>query len=143
MLTLRAGESSLVLAPEAGGGIVGWVLGSMPLLRRPSPDAVVSGDARGFGCFPLLPFCNRIAQARFVWEGRTYEIARNFGDSPHAIHGLGWQSRWELEKVAAGSATLSLRHEARGDAARRWPFAFEARQEVVLRANELSVTLRV
>ena len=48
MLTLRSGEASLVLAPEIGGAIVGWTFGTVPLLRRPAPDAIVSGNAVGW-----------------------------------------------------------------------------------------------
>ena len=50
MLTLRSGEASLVLAPETGGAIVGRTFGTVPLLRRPAPDAIVSGNVRGLAC---------------------------------------------------------------------------------------------
>jgi aldose 1-epimerase len=141
MLTLRAGESSLVLAPEIGGAIVGWTLGSVPLMRRPQPDAIISGDVRGLACFPLVPFSNRIAYARFHWDRVDYALNRNFGDHPHAIHGVGWQRAWTVDAVGPASATLTLRHDATGEQARSWPFAFSAEQRFTLTADALHVVL--
>lgn len=141
MLTLQAGESSLVLAPEIGGAIVGWTFGNIPLLRRPMPDAIVPGNVRGLGCFPLVPFSNRIAWGRFRWDVSDYTPERNFGDHPHTIHGIGWQSAWGVASVSATSASLTLRHEATGAQARHWPFAFAAEQCFTLARDALHVTL--
>jgi aldose 1-epimerase len=143
MLTLQAGDSSLVLAPEIGGAIVGWSLGAIPLLRRASGDAIVPGDVHGMGCFPLVPFSNRIAWGRFRWQGGDYTIERNFGDHPHAIHGIGWQSRWTVAAASRNSATLVLAHGAEAEAARRWPFAFEAEQSFTLLPDRLRVSLAI
>ena len=60
MLTLTSGESSIVVAPEHGGGIIGWMLGRTPLLRRALPQATVGANRHTMGCFALLPYCNRI-----------------------------------------------------------------------------------
>ena len=141
MLTLRSGESSLVLAPEIGGAIVGWTFGAVPLLRRPSPDAIVSGNVRGLACFPLVPFSNRIAYGRFHWDGTDHLLDRNFGDHPHTIHGVGWQRAWEVAAVGPASATLTLRHDAAGEQVRAWPFAFAAEQRFMLTPDALHVAL--
>ena len=141
MLTLRSGESSLVLAPEIGGAIVGWTFGTVPLLRRPSPDAIVSGNVRGLACFPLVPYSNRIAYGRFHWDGTDHLMDRNFGDHPHAIHGIGWQRAWEVAAVGPASATLTLRHDAAGEQVRAWPFAFAAEQRFMLTPDALHVAL--
>lgn len=141
MLTLQSGDSSLVLAPEVGGAIVGWTLGAAALLRRPLPDAIVAGNVRGLGCFPLVPFSNRIANGRFRWDGTEYLLDRNFGDHPHTIHGVGWQRPWQVASVGPASATLMLHHDARGAEARGWPFPFAAEQRFTLTENALSVAL--
>jgi len=107
MLTLQAGDSSLVLAPEIGGSIVGWSFGAIPLLRRPEPDAIVQGNVRGLGCFPLIPFSNRIDGARFHWNGTEHILERNFGDNPHCIHGIGWQNPWDVASVSAALSAVS------------------------------------
>ena len=141
MLTLHAGESSLVLAPEIGGAIVGWTFGTVPLLRRPHPNAIVQGSIHGLACFPLIPFSNRIAWGKFRWDGSDHIMARNLGDHPHTIHGVGWQSTWQVATVSATTAVMTLRHDAAGEQAHRWPFAFAAEQHFTLSRDALSVVL--
>jgi len=143
MLTLQADDSSLVLAPEIGGAIVGWRLGAVPLMRLPAPDAIIAGNVRGLACFPLVPFSNRIANGRFNWEDAPYTLDRNFGDHPHTIHGVGWKRAWEVAEAGASFATLTLRHDASGDQARAWPFAFEAEQRFILAPDALQLALSV
>lgn len=143
MLTLQAGDASLVLAPEIGGAIVGWTLGGTQLLRNSSPDAIVHRDVHGMACFPLVPFSNRIACGQFHWAGRDHALDRNLGDHPHAIHGVGWQAAWQVAAVSPDAATLTLTHHAIGEQVRHWPFAFEAEQRFALAADSMSVTLSI
>ena len=131
MIRLRAGDSSLALAPDNGGAILGWTLGDIPLMQA---------DARGKACFPLVPYANRIAHGRFMWEGRAYQLARNFGDHPHSIHGIGWQRPWVVEVVSETQATLSLVHDGSGDG---WPFAFAAEQRLTLSPDALRIDISV
>ncbi len=79
MLTLRAGSNAVVVAPGDGAGVVGWMAGRTPILRRAVPGAVVSGNPQVMGWIPLLPYCNRIANgcARF-WRGRDRYSACEF-----------------------------------------------------------------
>jgi aldose 1-epimerase len=141
MLHLREGEASVVVTPEYGGAILGWMDGRTPVLRRPVPDAILRGDVRGFGCFPLVPFCNRIAFGRFDWQGQTYALDRNFGDHPHAIHGVGWQRPWTVREVSDQSAVLTLRHDATGDQGRAWPFPFDAELAYTLSYAQLRIAM--
>ena len=141
MLKLQSGESSVVLAPEIGGAIIGWTIGATPLLRRPQPDAILSGDVRGMACFPLVPYSNRIAHGRFHWAGDDHVLARNFGDHSHTIHGIGWQRAWQVTAADATSATLTLQHDATDGQAQSWPFAFAAKQRFMLNADALDVVL--
>jgi aldose 1-epimerase len=74
--------------------------------------------------------------------GRHGPLAdRNFGDHPHAIHGIGWQHAWEVAAVGPASATLTLRHDATGEQVRAWPFAFAAEQRFMLTPAALHVAL--
>lgn len=137
MLTLTAGDSSLVLVPEHGGGILGWLHGRTPVLRHADSRAVIPGNVRELGCFPLVPYSNRIAEGRFTFAGRPCQLALNFGDHPHSIHGIGWQRAWQVTQAAGDAATLSLRHAPDPD----WPFAFTARQRFQLTPAALHVAL--
>src|SRR4051812_30372193 len=137
MLTLSAGASSLVVAPEYGAGLTGWICGRAALLRRALPEASALGDSHAMALYPLLPYCNRVGQARFAWQGRECQIARNFGDSPHAIHGIGWQRPWTVAEAGPEAATLLLDHCPDPS----WPFAFQAELTYSLSASGLTITL--
>jgi aldose 1-epimerase len=139
MLSLTAGDSSIVVAPETGAGITGWMLGRTALTRRALPEATSGGDSHAMALFPLLPYGNRIGSARFAWRGEEYRLARNFGDSPHAIHGIGWQRAWTVARVSPSAVTLVLEH--RPDSS--WPFAFAAEVRYSLSASGLDIAMRL
>ncbi|MFL5257391.1 MAG: aldose 1-epimerase [Rhodopila sp.] len=139
MLTLRAGSNAIVVAPESGAGVVGWLHGGTAMLRRAVPGAVVAGDPNVMGWFPLVPYANRIAGGRFVWRGHEHRLLPNFGDSANTIHGIGWQRPWRVERAAGTEAVLRLDHQA--DAA--WPFAFTAGIIYAVTDKDVTVTMRL
>lgn len=136
MLTLTEGKSSIVVVPEYGAGLLGWLHGGTAVLRRALPQAAM-GDFHALSCFPLLPYANRIAGGRFTWDGHDHILTRNFGDRPHTIHGIGRQRAWTVAHVHPNAVSLELTHEA--DAA--WPFAFLATMAYTLNGPTLSVDL--
>jgi aldose 1-epimerase len=143
MLRLARGQDSLVIAPEAGASVIGWTRGGRHLFRRPSPESVLNGTPGAMGCFPLVPYCNRIARRHFAWRGVSHELAANFGDHPHAIHGVGWRRPWAIDAVASDSVTLSLRSDATGPEALAWPFAFSAQLVYELTGRGLGIHIEV
>lgn len=132
-LTLRAGALSLDLAPAIGGSIARFRLGDQELLR---PAAEGASDAGDMGCFPLVPFSNRIRGGRFQCEGREVVLSPNLPGDPSPLHGQGWRAAWRVEEASATAATLAFTHEP-GE----WPWAYEARQVFALDEQGLSVTL--
>jgi aldose 1-epimerase len=135
MIELKAGSLRCELAPELGGCIAGLWLGETPVLR--STPAAQLENGRKSGCYPLVPFSNRIGQASLVWQGTQHPLIRNNGDEPHAIHGVGWQRPWSVLESDEHSAMLAYEH--RSDAA--WPFAFDCSQNFRLRPNGLEMVL--
>lgn len=129
MLNLRAGASSLQLVPEHGGAIFDWRFAHRPVLQA----------VRGVGCFPLVPYANRIAFGKFKSQGMAHQVPLNFGDHRHSIHGLGWQRRWAMEGSGANDARLSLTHDGFG----AWPYRFTAEQYFVLRPDSLTIEIRM
>ncbi|RYY42654.1 MAG: hypothetical protein EOP59_09540, partial [Sphingomonadales bacterium] len=136
-LTLIAGAARAAVAPALGGALTGWTVDGAPMLRTASAEAIAARDPLGMASFPLVPFSNRIADARFEWAGEHHAIAPNFAPEPHAIHGIGWTSAWEVREARDDRVVLTLDHA--GDA--RWPFAFAAEQIVALTPDTLTVTL--
>ena len=93
LLELRAGPSVLVVSPETGGLITRYASdhagGTIEWLRPALPDAVDVGSAGDTSCFPMVPFSNRIREARFHFRGRLIQLPQNFFPEPHAIMGMG------------------------------------------------------
>ena len=114
------------IAPELGCAITGFYWRERPILRPTPESALAAANVRAVSCYPLVPYANRIADARLSFAGREYVLARNFGDHPHAIHGVGWQRAWYVQEATSHRARLLLVHDARGVNATAWPWAFDA-----------------
>jgi aldose 1-epimerase len=136
-LSLRSGDLSCDIVPGLGAAIAGLWLGDVPVLRS-TPGAALA-TVRESGCYPLVPFSNRIAHASLQWDGTSHPLVRNFPPEPHAIHGVGWQRPWEVLEATADFALLSFEH--RPDAT--WPFAFDTSQALRLGPDALELTLSV
>jgi aldose 1-epimerase len=147
LLQLHAGDGDVAIAPAVGGAIASFALGGVDVLRPTPAAAMAERNVRAFACYPLVPYSNRIADATLRHAGRDYPLARNFGDHPHAIHGVGWQVAWDVVAAGANSALLTHDHQATGATAQAWPFPFRATQRFALSAAGdaalLSVTLTV
>ena len=93
---------------------------------------------RGFACYPLVPWSNRIANATLsLRDGTRFALTRNFGDHPHAIHGVGWQHAWNVARATSVSTLLAFDHGLRI----AWPFAFHAEQAFGLHADSRAAIL--
>ena len=132
---LHAGALRLALRPDLGGCIAGLWHRDTPILRSVEPAAL--GASRPSGCYPLVPYSNRLAYRKFRWKGADYTTAPNFGDSPHSVHGIGWLRPWEMVSSSALEVVLRLRHNGDAD----WPFAFEAIQYFTLSPQSMSVQM--
>lgn len=118
------------VAPDLGGAIVAFTLRGHPVLR-PTPDhALAARDVRRSSCYPLVPWSNRIRDARLAFAGREHVLTRNFGPHPHAIHGVGWQREWRVDDVSTRSVRLTFTHDE--TAAASWPWPVRATQTYVL-----------
>jgi aldose 1-epimerase len=130
-VSLQAGSLRAELRADLGASLAGLWWHNEPLLRS-TPAEQLQGP-RQSACFVLLPYSNRIGHCAFEWEGQPHKTRPNFEDHPHSLHGVGWQRPWTVVAQDAHSAELALRHEPDGD----WPFAFEARQHISLKPDEL------
>ncbi|MCP5270576.1 MAG: aldose 1-epimerase [Burkholderiaceae bacterium] len=137
ILELTRGPLRLALRPDLGGCIAGLWFDGLPVLRSTEPAALER--SRLSGCYPLLPYSNRLGYRRFRWHGREYTTQPNFDDNPHSVHGIGWQRAWTVESARADDAVLVLQHAGDAD----WPFAFTARQAVSLTEEGLSLGLSI
>ncbi len=133
---LHAGALRLALRPDLGGSIAGLWHRDTAVLRSSDPARLAG--ARTSGCYPLVPYSNRLAYRRFRWKGHDYTTAPNFDANPHSVHGVGWLRAWELTASSAVDVVLRYRHEA--DA--HWPFPFEVSQHFNLSPSGLRVQMQ-
>ena len=134
-LHLSNGPLRCDIRPDLGGCLAGLWWGDVPVLRSTAGPALTS--ARLAGSYPLVPFSNRLAQAKLVWAGTSHPLVQNNAAEPHAIHGVGWQRPWQVLDESDQFALLSYQHKA--DAA--WPFAFDTSQAFRLSESGLEITL--
>lgn len=136
MITLAAGETTLVVVPELGATVQRFRVGAADVLRVGRPDL---RDPLEMSSFALVPWCNRIERGRFDWEGRLVDV----GGTPlvgeeHGLHGHGWLWKWEVSDGGDDRVVLEYLHPAG-----RWPWRYRARQEFQLEDRRLTVTLSV
>ena len=124
------------LRPDAGAAFASLTHDGVEVLRA-LPDGI--DDPLASGCFPLVPYCNRIADARFAWDGRTVQLPRNFPPEDNSLHGFGWQTAWAVEQENESSCALV--HEYTGGEG--WPWPYRARQKVRLGADGLKLWLDI
>ncbi|MBP2314362.1 aldose 1-epimerase [Azospirillum soli] len=142
IVTISAGSLTLDVAPEIGGSIARFAgrQGDQTIdwLRPATEEALVRRDPLGMASFPLIPYCNRIRDGRFTFDGTAVHLPQNYAHSRHAIHGDAWQNPWTVVERAADAVTLAYEH--RPDA---WPWAYAARQTYALAPDGLTVRMAV
>ncbi|HEX7761066.1 MAG TPA: aldose 1-epimerase [Caulobacteraceae bacterium] len=135
MIRLQRGAASTEIAPELGGAVMRLQIASHDILR-PAPAGAT--DVLQSGCFALAPYCNRIRDGRFAFQGEAVRLAPNMGDHPHPLHGDGWRSAWAVDTLGEAAASLTVDH-APGE----WPWAWRARQAFTLRDDGLRIDLEL
>ena len=141
---LRAGDLAAEVVPEIGGSLasfysVGEGGASRHWLRPVSAEAATTPPALAMASFPLVPWCNRIRDGRFEWNGQTVQLAPNVPGSPHTLHGLGWQRCWEVEVSNEYSIDLLLNESGQG----AWPFPFFCRMRYALDHAALEIVMEL
>jgi aldose 1-epimerase len=134
---LQSGGLVCSLRPDMGGCIEGLWWRGQPVLR--SSEAGSLRNVRLSAGYPLIPFSNRVAHAKLVWNGTSHPLVKNFDGEEHSIHGVGWLRAWQVLEQTQDFCMLSLEHAA--DSA--WPFAFNASQTFRLHGNALEMTMSV
>lgn len=132
-IELSADDYRLAIRPSLGGAITRFEWRGWPVFRPMAGSTILD-----VGCFPMVPFVNRIAHGRFTFGGESIRLSPNFPGEPHPhpLHGDGWLSDWRVERLDAGSLRLIL-DRPRGD----WPWAYTAWQSFDLSPTGLTIEL--
>ena len=94
-VTLQDRLTRVVVAPELGGSLVSWTtLNDERALLRPATLPATS--PRQLGCYPLVPWSNRVASGGFDTPEGWMALPANTEGSPLAVHGSAWQQEWDI-----------------------------------------------
>lgn len=124
-ITLTAGDAEVDVLPGNGGRVGGLRVGGIELLRQ----------GERFGCFPMVPWCGRIRDGRFLDGAVVRQMPLNA--PPNAIHGTARDGAWSVARVADGEAVITY------DLVEPWPYPGRVTQVVALTPNSLSLTMSV
>ena len=89
MIELVVGDALMTVHPDEGGRIGALRVRGHELLNDDPSAAPFT-----WGCYPMVPWAGRVRRGRFAFDGHHYQMPANM--PPHAIHGTGFTSRWEV-----------------------------------------------
>ncbi|MGW4300527.1 aldose epimerase family protein [Streptomyces sp. NPDC004376] len=124
-IVLTAGDAEVVVRPGKGGRVAGLKVGGTELLRQ----------GERFGCFPMVPWCGRIRDGRFLDGGVVRQMPLN--SPPHAIHGTTRDGAWRTARVSADEAVLTF------ELTDPWPHPGKVTQIVSVGEDSLTLTMSV
>jgi len=135
IIELCSGNAVVRVAPQLGAAITSFAFRGQPVLRETTDPISEALNVRATACYPLVPYSNRIRDARLRFRGADYTLARNFGTHPNSIHGVGWQRAWSIADVHRHRLQVTLDHVADAAGAAAWPWPFRATQTFELVGN--------
>ena len=143
-ITLELETLKLVLNPAIGASIVSLEIKDQlgawaPVLRTMPAHGTSAFDA---GSFVMLPWTNRIKDARFTFNAQTYALRSNFPDHS-AIHGLACNLPWTIADRSPITARLVFDSRAFDPESINSPFAFGAIQRFEIGPQCVEIDLSV
>jgi len=133
VIQLSVGDTTAIVAPEHGGRLANIMHRGVELLVGPehAADGVFS-----WGCYPMVPWCGRIANGRFLWNGRDIRLDCN--DGTHALHGTTFDTRWRIVDVTDDVVIMKSALTSKG-----WPFSGIVTHSVSVVDGGVHMTLEV
>lgn len=141
-LQLRHGAWQVDLQPSRGGSCsaLRWQPpGQAAPLELLRPQSAASDEVLHSACFALLPYSNRLFDARLIAPDGVFGLPRNLARMPVPVHGLGWRTPWRV--IGQGADHVQLGYDHAGDP--HWPFAHGAVQAIRLDGDAVEFELRV
>ncbi|WP_293910120.1 aldose 1-epimerase [Deinococcus sp.] len=137
--TVQNESWTLTVLPELGASILNLQAASgRPVMRPVDPASVTASSASA--SFALLPYSNRIREARFEFGGRAVQLRP--GPGGHNVqHGDVRNRPWQVTQSA--ETALSCAFDSRNFGDINWPWAFTAQLDYRLHGPhfDIAVTL--
>jgi aldose 1-epimerase len=146
LIELCAGNRRALVAPHVGGALAAFYdiepdAAKLHWLRPASVAALAARDPLGMSSFPLLPYCNRLRDARFTFQGQEIDLCADGNPYAHALHGHAWRRPWRVGVLTESTVELRFAHEPCDVPGYRWPFRYEASQRIELTEEGLFVSM--
>jgi aldose 1-epimerase len=138
-VTLEDGHWRVVVLPHFGGCLQKCAFDGETILQPAAPLAGLERVPASYCYFPMIPFVNRVENARFECGGRVVQLVPNEPGAPHALHGHGWQLPWQVTRATSSSCALSYVREATID----WPWQYEGTQSFAVADDRLRIALSI
>lgn len=142
VLVLSSEGAVVRLLPHAGGRVSSLKLmsptwGAVDVLH-PYPEDVFDPIhwAKG-GIYPLMPYSNRIADAKVRVGDEVLSLLAHPAAVPHTLHGNAHAQSWTTTASSETTATLELQSAA----SLAWPWRYRATQSFELTRSKLIVRL--
>ena len=134
VIHLFDGKTLVAVAPDIGGRVATINHRGVDLLI--GPDHSMATDPRAWGCYPMVPWCGRIAYGRFNWKGQ--DIRLDLNTEAHAIHGTAFSSPWSVNGVSKNHVEMSCSITRHG-----WPFEGVVKHSLSVEEGHVSMSLEV
>lgn len=135
--TISSPALTLEILPDVGASILNLRAASgRPVMRRVALEAVQTSSQSA--CFALLPYSNRIRDARFEFAGQTVQLRPNTKDGL-SQHGDVRNRPWTVTR--ASDSHLICNFDSRDVADLNWPWAFTGRMEYRLHGPHLDISV--
>lgn len=134
-IDLRSDDGHLFASidPVLGGRLTRLSFDGTPLLIDAGHPRAV--HPLGWGCYPMVPYCGRVRDARLSFGGRSHDLP--VSADPHSIHGTTFDRRWDVVDADESSVELCT------DLGPHWPFLGHVVHHVSLGPGSLSLRLTV
>lgn len=134
MIELEAGDAVAEVSAVDGGRVGRLTVGGFDLLVTGQS----SDDEMSWGSFPMVPWAGRLRHGRFAHSlTAQHEIVVEMPLDlpPHAIHGTGYRTRWDVVDQGIDHAELTCRLN--------WTLGGHAHQHLLLTPRALVCVLTV
>ena len=135
---LSSGELELEVFPLIGGAIGGLSVSGQHIFRKARSKEVLDCDPSLMGAFPMVPYCNRIKDGSFWFNGQFIQLEKDFDMQTNSIHGIGWKREWSVESRSSNELRISYKHDGKD-----WPWRFLSKQYFQLQPDRLVYELSV
>jgi aldose 1-epimerase len=141
MRKMAAGDLRVVIDEETGGAIASFSVGGFEVLRPVADFRLEAEHGKAIAAYPLIPYANRVANARFSFGGKAFQLGLNFAGHPHSLHGNAWMRVWRVVSADRTQVHLALDHVPTGDLAAQWPFAYHA--EIIYELDDTGLSVEI